>query len=90
MMGFWPAIGRTLDAVTETARLAMTIWPKTMMAPMLRSMPAVRMMRVCAMAKVPTTTVCWVRKDRLPGSRNLELMSAKMTIATTSTTSGLM
>lgn len=71
------------------ARLAITIWPKTMMAPIDRSIPAVKMIRVWAMAKVPMTTVCWVMKDRLPGRMNLGLINAKMAMATISTISGL-
>ena len=48
-----------------TASLPMTIDDRTMMAPTDRSMPAVRMMRVCAMAMMPMTVTCWSTSEML-------------------------
>ena len=63
----------------------MSIWPKIMIAPMDRSMPAVRMMSVCAMARVPTITVCWIISEIVEGRRNRSLTRPKMSTTTTRT-----
>ena len=47
----------------------MMIDARTMMAPIDRSMPAVRMMMVCAMATMPIGVICLRMVDRLPGWR---------------------
>ena len=60
-----------------------------MTAPTERSMPAVRMMRVWAMARVPTTETCWVISERFSTRRNLSLRSPKTTTATSRTMAGL-
>ena len=60
-----------------------------MMAPMLRSIPAVRMISVWAMASVPTITVCWVISDRLVARMNRSFSIVKTIIATIRTKSGL-
>ena len=54
-----------------------------------RSMPAVRMTRVCAIARVPTTATCWVISDRLAGARKRSLSSPNTSTATTSCHRGL-
>ena len=45
----------------------------TAMAPTERSMPAVRMMSVCPMARVPTNMTCWTTRLALNGVRNRSL-----------------
>ena len=62
---------------------------KIMTAPMDRSMPAVRMMRVWAIASVPTMETCWKISDRLPSRRKRSLVSPKTRIAATRTMAGL-
>ena len=52
-----------------TASLPMTMEASTMIAPIERSMPAVRMMMVCAMATMPIGVTCLRMVDRLPGCR---------------------
>jgi hypothetical protein len=61
----------------------------TITAPTDRSIPAVRMMSVCAIASVPTTATCWVTSDRFAGSRKRSFSSPNTTIARTKTTAGL-
>ncbi len=68
---------------------AITIDVSTMTAPTDRSMPAVRMISVCATASVPTTATCCVTSDRLAGSRKRSLSRPNTMIARTSTTAGL-
>jgi hypothetical protein len=68
--------------------LAMTIDDSTMMAPTDRSMPAVRMMIVCATPRVPTTITCCTISERLRGSRNRSAVMLKTTIASSSTSAG--
>ncbi len=62
-------MGRTFEAVAKTARFAIIICARVVAAPMLRSMPAVRMTSVWAIARVPTTTVCCVTNEMFCGSR---------------------
>ncbi len=40
-------------------------------------MPAVRMISVCAMARVPTTATCWVISDRLAARRKRSLSKSE-------------
>ena len=87
--GFCPAIGKTFDATTKTARLAISICPKIMIDPMDRSMPAVRMMSAWAIARLPTITVCWTIKEMVEGRRKRSLTAPKATKTATSTTSEL-
>ena len=60
-----------------------------MTAPTERSMPAVRMMRVWAIARVPTTATCCVISDRFSTRRNRSLRSPKTTTAISRTMAGL-
>jgi hypothetical protein len=76
-------------APLPVASCATTMEARIMTAPTERSMPAVRMMSVWAMARVPTTETCWVIRDRFSTRRNLSLSSPKTTTATSRTMAGL-
>ena len=60
-----------------------------MTAPTERSMPAVRMMSVWAMASVPTTATCCVMSERFAGFRKRSLSRPNTITETTSTMAGL-
>ena len=62
------AIGTGTPA--STASLPITTEDSTMIAPTERSMPAVRMIRVCAMPTMPMIVTCCRIKDRLNGWKN--------------------
>ena len=87
--GFCPAIGRTFEAITNTARLAINICPKIMIDPMDRSMPAVKMMRACAIAKLPTITVCCTISEIVEGRRKRSLTVPNATTTARRTSSEL-
>ena len=61
----------------------------TITAPTERSMPAVRMMSVWAMASVPTTATCCVMSERFAGARKRVVEQPKTMTARTSTMAGL-
>ena len=73
---------------TCTASLPMIMLDSTMMAPIERSMPAVRMMMVCAIAPMPIGVICFRIVDRLLGwkilpsvvmpNRSTEMMRTKI------------
>ena len=67
----------------------MTIDEKTMMAPHDRSMPAVRMISVWPIARVPTTAVCWAMTPRSVGVANFDVAILKMMTVIASTMAGL-
>ena len=63
------AIGTGTPATT--ASLPITTEDRTMIAPTDRSMPAVRMIRVCAIPTMPMIVTCCRIRDRLNGWKNL-------------------
>jgi hypothetical protein len=67
----------------------MTIELSTMTAPTERSMPAVRMMSVWAIARVPTTATCCVIRERFAGFQKRSFRSPKTITEITSTIAGL-
>ncbi len=67
----------------------MTIIARMVMAPTDRSMPAVRMIRVCPIARHATTATCWSRSDWALGEANRGLRIEKITKVMTSRKSGL-
>ena len=60
-----------------------------MIAPMDRSMPAVRMISVCPTASEPTTATCCRTMDRFAGVKNRSFTRPKTMPARISTISGL-
>ena len=72
----------------STTWRAITTVPRTAIAPLARSMPAVRMISVCPSARVPTTIDCCSTRDALPAVAKVSVVTEKMTIATTSAASG--
>ena len=64
-----------------TASLVITMPPSAITMPQLKSMPAVRMMSVWPMARVPVMAVCWVSVPRLRGVAKLLLKKLKMIVA---------
>ena len=60
-----------------TASRVMTIDPNAMTAPQERSIPAVRMIRVCPMASTPTTIDCCTTSERLGPVKNRSVCVAK-------------
>jgi hypothetical protein len=73
---------------TLVARLAMMIEENTAMAPTERSMPAVRMIRVCPSARTAMTVTCASTRDRFAPDRKRGFDAEKATIARISTASG--
>src|ERR1700730_11533854 len=71
-----------------TASLVMTIVPNAITAPLERSTPAVRMIRVWPMARIPTTATCWVISDRFSVVRNRSVRMVKKIEARRSAISG--
>jgi hypothetical protein len=71
------------------ALAAITIEVKTMIEPMDRSIPAVRMMIVWPTASAPTTATCWKISDRFAGSKKRGFRRPNRTEARIRTTSGL-
>ena len=67
----------------------MTIIARMVMAPTDRSMPAVRMTRVCPIARHATTATCWNSRDCALGDANRGLRIEKTTNVSTSRKSGL-
>src|SRR6266498_1999751 len=70
------------------ASLVITMLPSAMTAPLDRSMPAVRITRVCPMASVPTTMTCWTIREKLPPVKNRSDLMLKNRQANTSAPSG--
>src|SRR6266511_5394670 len=68
----------------STASLVMTMLPNAITAPLDRSIPAVRMMSVWPIARVPTTITCCTTSDRLPPVRNRDDWAVKKTTASSS------
>ena len=66
----------------------MTIDESTMMAPTDRSIPAVRMMIVWPMARVPMTITCWTIREMLLACRKLSATIEKMITDSSSTMAG--
>jgi hypothetical protein len=60
-----------------------------MIDPIERSIPAVRMIRAWAIARLPTITVCCTISEMVEGSRNLSLTIPKATTTVRRTTSEL-
>src|SRR3569833_3318636 len=71
-----------------TARRVFTIVPNAITAPLVRSMPAVRITTVWPTASVPTSITCWTTRDRLPPVRNRSVLSEKNTQASRRATRG--
>src|SRR5690625_1217187 len=71
-----------------TTCLAMTMVPSTAIAPLARSIPAVRMMSVCPSASVPMTIDCWRMSEALPTVANVSVVTVKTTTAMTRAPSG--
>src|SRR6202171_2123707 len=61
----------------STASLVITIDPSAISMPQERSIPAVRMTRVCPIATTPTTITCWRMSEKLDPLRNRSLCEAK-------------
>ena len=73
----------------SNAVLAITIDENTMIAPQERSIPAVRMISVWPIARVPTTAVCWAITPRSVGVANFDESSRKMMTVIARTIAGL-
>ena len=71
-----------------TASRPITNEDKTKIAPTERSIPAVKIIRVCAIATMPMTVTCWRTNDRTPGLKNLGAKKPKTKILTTKTKAG--
>jgi len=68
---------------------AMIIVDRIAIAPTDRSIPAVRMTRVCPRARAATTAVCWTSRDNDLACRNRWLTNENTMIVRTSRISGL-
>src|SRR4029453_13669488 len=72
----------------STASLVMTMLPNAITAPLDRSIPAVRMISVWPIARVPTTITCCTTSDRLLPVRNRDDWAVKKTTASSSAMTG--
>src|SRR3977135_4197211 len=81
-------IARSAGTPLCTASFVITIIPNAITAPHDRSMPAVRMIRVCPIASTPTSTVCWRISERFGPWRNWSDCSEKKIIASARAPSG--
>ena len=81
-------IARAGGTLPPTASLVITIVPNAMIAPLDRSIPAVRMINVCPIARVPTTITCWMIREKLPGVKKVSVRMAKNALASTSAARG--
>ncbi|MGC3956253.1 MAG: hypothetical protein QM804_18760 [Propionicimonas sp.] len=67
---------------------ATTTVPSTMIAPLARSMPEVRMISVWPMASVPITTDCCSISEKFGALRKVSVVTEKTTMATSRAASG--
>src|SRR5512141_1763903 len=72
----------------SAARPVMSTEDSAMIMPFDRSIPPVRMTRVCPMASVPTTITCWRMSERFGPDRKWLLCVAKKTHASSSAAMG--
>ena len=83
-----PAIAIGSGTPEDTASLPITNVERTNIAPTERSIPAVRIINVCAIATRPITVTCWSTNDKTPGLKNLGAMMPNIKILTIRTNAG--